>query len=141
MLSTRGPAAARALLGCFCPQALAANPAQLQVDCRQAAASSPTPLPLSSAGYAAAAAAAGIVPDHEVGPGGGGQSQEKAKQMKRRLAPYDPQHHKQGVSVVHKHGPALLWDPWYNKGGEGGEEGGREGERGGEGGREGGGVL
>lgn len=91
------------------------------------------------------------MPDHEVGPGGGGQSQEKAKQMQRRLAPYDPQHHKQGVSVVHKHGTALLWDPWYNKGGEGGQEGGggegrqggrgRVGGRGAEGGREAGRVV
>lgn len=36
--------------------------------------------------------------------------------MQRRLSPYDPQHHKQGVTIVHKHGTALLWDPWYNKG-------------------------
>lgn len=63
-----------------------------------------------------AAAAAGIVPDEEVGSGGGGLSQQKAIDMQRRLEPYNPQHHKQNVSIVHKHGMSLLWDPWYNKG-------------------------
>lgn len=73
-----------------------------------------TPLLLS--GKVSYAAAAGIVPEEEVGPGGGGLSQQKAKDMQRRLAPYDPQRHKQGVSIVHKHGMSLLFDPWYNKG-------------------------
>jgi hypothetical protein len=76
-----------------------------------------TPLLLLS-GKVSYAAAAGIVPEEEVGPGGGGLSQQKAKEMQRRLEPYDPQRHKQGVSIVHKHGMSLLFDPWYNKGEE-----------------------
>lgn len=63
-----------------------------------------------------AAAAAGILPGKEVGRGGGGESQAKAKQMQAQLAPYDPQSSWHDVSVVHKHGMALLFDPWYNKG-------------------------
>lgn len=58
---------------------------------------------------------AGIVPDEEVGPGGGGLSQQKAKEMKALLDPYDPRG-KASVSIVHKHGLALLNDAWYNKG-------------------------
>lgn len=56
-----------------------------------------------------------IIPDEPVGPGGGGDSQQRAQEMKRRLDPYQPQH-EEGVTIVHKHGMALLWDPWYNKG-------------------------
>lgn len=73
-----------------------------------------TPLLLS--GKVSYAAAAGIVPEEEIGPGGGGLSQQKAKEMQRRLEPYDPQRHKEGVSIVRKHGMSLLFDPWYNKG-------------------------
>lgn len=73
--------------------------------------------PSSKASYThAAAAAAGLVPQEPVGPGGGGDSQQRSEEIKRKLDPYLPQHYGEGVTVVHKHGMALLWDPWYNKG-------------------------
>lgn len=50
-----------------------------------------------------------------MGRGGGGDSQQRAEEMKRKLDPYYPLCH-EGVTLVHKHGMALLWDPWYNKG-------------------------
>lgn len=62
------------------------------------------------------ASAAGIVPDEAVGAGGGGDSQQKAKEMQAQLEQYDPLRFSDAVSIVHKHGMALLFDPWYNKG-------------------------
>lgn len=57
-----------------------------------------------------------ILPNEEVGPGGGGHSQEKARAQLERLEPYNPQSTAHRVSVTSKHGMDVLFDPWYNKG-------------------------
>jgi hypothetical protein len=99
-----------------CLAAAHGGPATAAAACRALLSCQAVCIPLLLSGKVSYAAAAGIVPEEEVGPGGGGLSQQKAKEMQRRLDPYDPQRHRQGVSIVHKHGMSLLFDPWYNKG-------------------------